>query len=46
MEDPEYVEAAEKAGVTTAYMDPEETQKLLDDQYTFCTDVSSKLWNE
>ena len=46
MEDPEDVEAAEKAGVTTAYMDPEETQKLLDDQYTFCTDVSSKLWNE
>lgn len=46
MEDPEYVEAAEKAGVTTAYMDPEETQKLLDNQYTFCTDVSSKLWNE
>ncbi len=35
-----------KAGVTTAYMDPEETQKLLNDQYTFCTDVSSKLWNE
>lgn len=46
MEDPEYVDAAEKAGVTTAYMDPEETQKLLNDQYTFCTDVSSKLWNE
>ena len=46
MEDPEYVDAAEKAGVTTAYMDPEETQKLLHDQYTFCTDVSSKLWNE
>ena len=41
-----YADAAEKAGVTTAYMDPEETQKLLNDQYTFCTDVSSKLWNE
>ena len=46
MEDPEYVEAAEKAGVTTAYMNPAETQKLLDDQYTFCTDVTSKLWND
>lgn len=45
MEDPEYVEAAEKAR-TIAYMDPEETQKLLDNQYTFCTDVLPKLWNE
>lgn len=46
MEDPGYLDAAEKASITTAYMDPEETQKLLNDQYTFCTDVTSKLWNE
>lgn len=46
MEDPEYLEAAEKAGVTTAYMNPKETATLLDDQYTFCTDVTSKLWND
>lgn len=46
MEDPEYIESAEKAGVTTQYMDPEETGKLLEDQYKFCTDVTSGLWNE
>lgn len=46
MEDPEYVAAAEKAGVTTEYMDPEATKTLLEDQYTFCTEVASKIWND
>ena len=45
MEDPEYIEAAAKAGVTTLYMDPAQTAKLLDDQYKFCTDEVSKLWD-
>ncbi|MBR1671916.1 MAG: tripartite tricarboxylate transporter substrate binding protein [Fretibacterium sp.] len=45
MEDPEYIAAAEKAGVTTLYMDPAQTAKLLADQYTFCTDEVSKLWD-
>ena len=44
MEDPEYVAAAEKAGITTLYMGPAETAKLLADQYTFCTDEVAALW--
>ena len=44
MEDPEYAAAAEKAGITTLYMDPAGTAKLLNDQYTFCTDEVSALW--
>lgn len=45
MEDPEYIAAAEKAGVSTLYMDPAETGKLLDDQFTFCRDTVAGLWN-
>ena len=44
MEDPEYVAAAGKAGITTLYMDPAGTAKLLSDQYAFCTDEVSALW--
>ncbi len=44
MEDPEYVAAAEKAGVTTLYMDAEATGKMINDQYVFCTDEVAKLW--
>ena len=44
MEDPEYIAAAEKAGVTTLYMNAEDTAKLINQQYTFCTDEVSKLW--
>ena len=44
MEDPEYVKAAAKAGITTFYMNPAQTAKLLEDQYTFCVDEVSKLW--
>lgn len=46
MEDPAYLEAAEKAGVTTAYMDPAATAELLQSQYVFCTDTVSSLWAE
>ncbi len=45
MEDPEYIAAAEKAGVTTLYMNAEDTAKLIDQQYKFCTDEVSKLWD-
>ena len=44
MENPEYISAAEKAGITTLYMNAEETAKLINQQYTFCTDEVSKLW--
>ena len=45
MEDPEYIAAAEKAGVTTVYMNAEDTAKLIQDQYKFCTDEVAKLWD-
>ena len=44
MENPEYVAAAEKAGITTLYMNAEDTAKLINQQYTFCTEEVSKLW--
>ncbi len=44
MEDEGYIEAAKKAGVTTLYMNAEDTAKLINQQYTFCTDEVSKLW--
>lgn len=46
MEDPEYIAAAEKASVTTEYMGPEELGKLLQAQYTFCTDTVSSIWDD
>lgn len=45
MEDPEYVAAAETAGITTLYMNPEETAQLLKDQYDFCTETVSEIMN-
>lgn len=44
MEDPEYIAAAEKAGVTTLYMNAADTAKLINQQYEFCTDEVAKLW--
>lgn len=44
MEDPEYIAAAKKAGVTTLYMNAEDTAKLIKQQYEFCTDEVAKLW--
>ena len=44
MNDPEYIEAAEKAGISTLYLDSEETTTLLNDQFIFCTDEVAKLW--
>ena len=44
MEDPEYIASAEKAGITTLYMNAEDTAKLIQDQYKFCTDEVAKLW--
>ena len=44
MEDPEYIAAAEKAGVTTAYMNAEDTTKLINQQYDFCVNEVAKLW--
>ena len=44
MENPEYIAAAEKAGITTFYMNSEDTAKLINQQYTFCTDEVAKLW--
>ena len=44
MEDPEYIAAAEKAGVTTLYMNAEDTGKMIQQQYEFCTDEVAKLW--
>lgn len=44
MEDPEYIEAAQKAGVTTLFMNAEDTAKLIQQQYEFCTDEVAKLW--
>ena len=44
MEDPEYIAAAEKAGVTTLFMNAEDTGKMIQQQYEFCTDEVAKLW--
>ncbi|MBR1691075.1 MAG: tripartite tricarboxylate transporter substrate binding protein [Oscillibacter sp.] len=44
MEDPAYLEAAEKAGITTAYMNAADTAQLLADQYLFCTETVASLW--
>ena len=44
MENPEYIAAAEKAGVTTLYMNAEDTGKMIQQQYEFCTDEVAKLW--
>lgn len=44
MENPEYIEAAEKAGVTTLFLNAEDTAKLIGQQYEFCTDEVAKLW--
>ncbi len=44
MENPEYIAAAEKAGVTTLYMNAEDTAKLINQQYEFCTNEVAKLW--
>ena len=44
MESPEYIAAAEKAGVTTLYMNAEDTAKLINQQYEFCTNEVAKLW--
>ena len=44
MEDPEYIAAAKKAGVTTLYMNAEDTAKLINQQYEFCTNEVAKLW--
>lgn len=46
MEDPAYIDAAEKASVTTKYMNAAETADLLKAQYSFCTDTVSSLWND
>ena len=45
MENPEYIAAAEKAGVTTLFMNAEDTGKMIQQQYTFCTDEVAKLWD-
>ncbi|MBQ9390086.1 MAG: tripartite tricarboxylate transporter substrate binding protein [Synergistaceae bacterium] len=44
MDDPEYKAAAEKAGITTLYMNAEDTAKLINQQYEFCTNEVAKLW--
>ena len=44
MEDPDYVESAKKAGVTTDYRNREETEKLFKEQFDFVNDEVSKLW--
>ncbi len=44
MNNPDYIEAAEKAGITTLFMNAEETGKLINQQYEFCTDEVAKLW--
>lgn len=44
MEDPEYLAAAKKAGITTLYMNAEDTAKMIQQQYDFCTNEVSKLW--
>ena len=45
MENPEYIAAAEKAGVTTLYMNAEDTGKMIQQQYEFCTNEVAKLWD-
>ena len=45
MENPEYIAAAEKAGVTTLFMNAEDTAKLIKQQYEFCTDEVANLWD-
>ncbi len=45
-EGPAYLEAAEKASMTTDYKDPAATAALLDAQHTFCVDTVASLWDE
>ena len=45
MENPEYIAAAKKAGVTTLFMNAEDTGKMIQQQYEFCTDEVAKLWD-
>lgn len=44
MQDPKYLEAAEKAGVTTDYKDGDATKALFDQQFQFVSEEASKLW--
>ena len=44
MENPEYIAAAEKAGITTLFMSADDTAEMIRQQYEFCTDEVAKLW--
>ncbi|MCR5288368.1 MAG: tripartite tricarboxylate transporter substrate binding protein [Treponema sp.] len=44
MEDSEYIAAAEKAHMTTNYRDPEETGKLINQQYDFCKNTLPEIF--
>lgn len=46
MDDPDYKAAAERASITTDYKDAAGTAALLNDQYEFCVNTVSKIWNE
>ncbi|MBQ3966387.1 MAG: tripartite tricarboxylate transporter substrate binding protein [Treponema sp.] len=45
MEDPEYIAASEKAHMTTEYKSPEDTGDLINQQYNFCTNTLTEIFN-
>lgn len=44
MEDPEYIAAAEKAHMTTNYRNPEDTGKLINQQFDFCKNTLPEIF--
>ncbi len=44
MNDDDYLAAAERAGITTMFMNSSDTANLISEQYEFCTNEIAKLW--
>lgn len=46
MDAPDYLKAADKASITTDYMNAADTTALLSSQYDFCVNTVSKIWDD
>ena len=44
MNDDDYLAAAERAGITTMFMNSSDTANLISEQYEFCANEIAKLW--
>ena len=44
MEDPEYIAAAEQAGMATDYLDAAATAALIEQQQTFAESLAEGFW--